>query len=443
MAESAGTGPHTTRKRASIHTLGCRLNQAESRVLEERLRAVGYEIVPFGQPAELGIIHTCVVTREAEAKSRKYIHRFLRQNPDAVTAVIGCYAQTAAEAIAAMGGVDLILGNDAKMLLPDYLELPRQDTPVVLRPHPERTAFTIAFDADGPPVTQRVNLKIQDGCDTMCSYCYIPFARGRSRSRDFGDIVNEATALVHRGVKEIVLTGVNLGDFEQDGRRLPELVDALSALEPQPRIRISSIELTNLPETLFERMADPAHALVPHLHVPLQSGSDNVLQAMRRPYTADDYLALLGRAAAAVPGIGIGADVMVGFPGETDCDFEATCALVRESPLFYLHVFQYSERPEVASARLQNKVPTEAAKARSDLLIQIGEEKKRAFLEHQIGKTLRVLFEDCEGEHWRGHADNYLEVSVESREDLRNRFGRIHINSLQGLWLFGTIENAQ
>lgn len=443
MAEPAGNGPHSPRKRASIHTLGCRLNQAESRMLEEQLRAAGYEIVPFGQPAELGIIHTCVVTREAETKSRKYIHRFLRQNPGAVTAVIGCYAQTAAEAIAAMGGVDLVLGNDAKMLLSDYLDLPRQDAPVVLRPRPERKTFTIRFEPDGPPLRQRVNLKIQDGCDTMCSYCYIPFARGRSRSRDFGDILNEATALVHRGAKEIVLTGVNLGDFEQDGRRLADLVDALSALAPQPRVRISSIELTNLPETLFERMADPAHALVPHLHVPLQSGSDTVLQAMRRPYTAADYLALLGRAAAAVPGIGIGADVMVGFPGETDADFEATCALVRESPLFYLHVFQYSERPEVASVRLEDKVPVETAGFRSEVLIQIGEEKKRAFLEHQIGKTLRVLFEDCEGEHWRGHADNYLEVAVESKEDLRNRFGRVRINALQGRLLFGTIKTME
>lgn len=441
MADPGETVPGPSRKRASIHTLGCRLNQAESRLLEEHLRAAGYEIVPFGRPADLGIIHTCVVTREAEAKSRKYIHRFLRQNPGAVTAVIGCYAQTAAKAIAAMGGVDLILGNDAKMLLPEYLGLPRQDAPVLLRARPDRKPFAVPFLTKGPPVTQRVNLKIQDGCNTMCSYCYIPFARGRSRSRNFEDLVGEANALTQRGAKEIVLTGVNLGDYDHEGRGLPEVVDALSALEPQPRVRISSIELTNLPETLFERMANPTHALVPHLHVPLQSGSNSVLRAMGRPYQAEEYLALLRRAAAAVPGIGIGADVMVGFPGEKDADFEATCELIRESPLFYLHVFQYSERPEVASARLPEKVPGKTAKARSESLIQLAEEKKRVFLEQWVGKTLHVLFEDHTGTCWRGHADNYLEVTVESPENLTNRLCCIRIESIQSACLTGKLEN--
>lgn len=440
MAESSPTGLPPGRRRASLHTLGCRLNQGESRLIEEQLIAAGYEIVPFDAPAELGIIHTCVVTREAEAKSRKYIRRFLHRNPGAVTAVIGCYAQTAAESIAAMGGVDLILGNDAKLLLPEHLQALGQDGPAVLRGRPGREPFTTPFLADGPPVTRRVNLKIQDGCDLMCSYCYIPFARGRSRSRAFEDAVGEAASLVRRGAKEIVLTGVNLGDYEHEGRGLIALVDALNGLEPQPRVRISSIELTNLPEALFERMADSAHVLVPHLHVPLQSGSDTILKAMRRPYTSGEYLDLLNRAAAAVPGIGLGADVMVGFPGETDADFENNCTLIRKSPLFYLHVFQYSERREVASSRLPGKVPVETAKARSEFLQHLASEKKRTFQERHLGCRLRVLFEDREGGLWRGHADNYLEIVSASGKDLANRFAPVCIASLENGVLRGNVE---
>jgi len=440
MAESAPTGPVRQRKRASIHTLGCRLNQAESRLIEEQLIAAGYEIVPFDAPADLGIIHTCVVTREAEAKSRKYIRRFLQRNPGARAAVIGCYAQTAGDAIAAMDGVDLVLGNDTKLLLASHLEALEQGAPLVLRGRSGREPFTTPYLVDGPPITRRVNLKIQDGCDLMCSYCFIPFARGRSRSRCFEDAVGEAASLVRRGAKEIVLTGVNLGDYEHEGRGLTALVDALNGLEPKARVRISSIEVTNLPESLFERMADPNHVLVPHLHVPLQSGSDAVLKAMRRPYTAGEYLDLLNRAEAAVPGIGLGADVMVGFPGETDGDFEATCSLICKSPLFHLHVFQYSERGEVASSRLSGKVPAAAARARSEELQRIAAEKKRAFQERHLGSVMRALFEDRAEGSWRGHTDNYLEVAAASGDDLANRYADVRVESLENGLLGGSIH---
>lgn len=440
MAEPSSTDPAQGRKRAAIHTLGCRLNQAESRLIEEQLIAAGYEIVPFDVPADLGIIHTCVVTREAEAKSRKYIRRFLQRNPGARTAVIGCYAQTAGDAIASMDGVDLVLGNDVKLSLADYLEGAERSAPKVVRGRSNREPFTTPYLPEGPPITRRVNLKIQDGCDLMCSYCYIPFARGRSRSRCFEDAVGEAAALVRRGAKEIVLTGVNLGDYEHEGRGLTALVDALNGLEPKARVRISSIELTNLPESLFERMADPNHVLVPHLHVPLQSGSDAVLKAMRRPYTPGEYLDLLIRAAAAVPGIGLGADVMVGFPGETDGDFEATCSLICKSPLFHLHVFQYSERGEVASSRLSGKVPAVVAKARSEELQRIAADKKHAFQERHLGSVMRVLFEDHLEDSWRGHTDNYLEVAAVSGDDLENRYAYVRVEFLEAGLLRGRIH---
>ncbi len=426
-------------KRAAIHTLGCRLNQGESRLLEDQLRHLGYEIVPFGGAAELGIIHTCVVTREAEAKSRKMIHRFARQNPGAPIVVIGCYAQTSSAAIVAMEGVCLVLGNDAKMNLADHLAALDREHAHIIANRPERTLFTVPFLEEGAPITRRVNLKIQDGCDEMCSYCYIPFARGRSRSRYFDNTLAEATVLLRRGAKEIILTGVNLGDYRDGDRGLTALVDALDGLEPKPRIRISSIELNTIPEGLFSRMADETHGLVPHLHVPLQSGSDAVLQAMGRPYTAGEYFDFIANAATQVPGVGLGADVMVGFPGETKQDFADTCERIRQSPLNYLHVFQYSERKQVASSRIPDKVPAKVMQDRSQLLRQIGEEKRRDFQCAWVGKTLEVLFEGRQGDYWGGHTGNYLEVAVRCNDDLTNEVRPVCLERLERRLLKGRL----
>ncbi|HDP34513.1 MAG TPA: tRNA (N(6)-L-threonylcarbamoyladenosine(37)-C(2))-methylthiotransferase MtaB [Candidatus Hydrogenedentes bacterium] len=424
-------------KRAAIQTLGCRLNQGESRLIEDQLRNAGFVIVPFGASAELGIIHTCVVTREAEAKSRKMIRRFARQNPGSPIVVIGCYAQTDASTITAMAGVRLVLGNAAKMNLAEYLSVLGEEGPCVVSDTPGRNSFAVPFLEDGEPVTRRVNLKIQDGCDEMCSYCYIPFARGRSRSRHFDDAIAEAASLVRRGAKEIVLTGVNLGDYRDADRGLTALVDALDNLEPKPRVRISSIELNTIPRDILSRMANPAHGLVPHLHVPLQSGSDAILKAMGRPYTAAEYVDFVEHAATHAPGIGLGADVMVGFPGETDADFEATCALVRNSPLTYLHVFQYSERKQVAAARLGGKAPPEIMRARSNALQNLGKEKHRAFQEQWTGRDMEVLFESRSGDYWKGHAGNYLEVILRTSRNLENTILPVQIQCLREGYLVG------
>lgn len=426
-------------KRAAIHTLGCRLNQGESRLLKDQLRQLGYEMVPFGEAAELGIVHTCVVTREAEAKSRKMIHRFARQNPGARIVVIGCYAQTAASTIAAMPGVCLVLGNDAKMNLADHLAALDREHAHIIANRPERSLFTVPFMEEGAPITRRVNLKIQDGCDAMCTYCYIPFARGRSRSRYFDDTLAEATALLRRGAKEIVLTGVNLGDYHDGDMGLIALVDALGGLEPKPRIRISSIELNTIPEGLFSRMADPTHGLVPHLHVPLQSGSDAVLQAMGRPYTTADFFGFIEQAAKQVPGVGLGADVMVGFPGETEQDFIDTCERIRKSTLNYLHVFQYSERKQVAASRIPAKVPITVMKERSQILRKIGDEKRRAFMDVWVGKALDVLFESRQGDYWTGHTGNYLEIAVRCNTDLTNQLTHVFVERAGGKHLKGRL----
>jgi threonylcarbamoyladenosine tRNA methylthiotransferase MtaB len=263
----------------------------------------------------------------------------------------------------------------------------------------------------------------------MCSFCVIPFARGRARARDFTNLLDEARALVARGAKELVLTGVNIGTYALDGRTVVEIVDALDTLPGLARIRISSIEPTTIPEALFDRMRDPDHALAPYLHIPLQSGSNAVLTAMRRRYTREAFLDFLHAADAQVPGIGIGTDILVGFPGETEADFEDTCDLLWRSPLAYAHVFKYSERPGTASVRLDAKVAPAVMAARSARLHEISAEKSRLFAEHHVGETVEVLFEHQRGGYWTGYTGNYLRVAVRSEEYLRNEIRSVRVQA--------------
>jgi threonylcarbamoyladenosine tRNA methylthiotransferase MtaB len=310
--------------RAVVHTLGCRLNQAESHMLRDQLAANGYVVVPFGEQADLGIINTCTVTREADAKCRKSIRQFIKANPAAFTAVIGCYSQMGAAEIAAIPGVDLIVGNQDKFAVLDYVGHGKNEQPVILRDRISPADFSLTYVGD-IPFDKRANLKVQDGCDFMCSFCIIPFARGRARSREWGNTIGEARAAAARGIKELVLTGVNIGTYDNADNGIVELVDALNEIPGLIRLRISSIEPTTVPLELLDRMADPDHILLPYLHLPLQSGCDKVLGLMRRKYSMSEYTTFVEEAFRRVPGLCLGTDIMVGFTGETEADFEETC----------------------------------------------------------------------------------------------------------------------
>lgn len=418
-------------KRASLHTLGCRLNQSETALIEEQLLAKGYDIVPFGEDADLGIVNTCTVTREADAKSRQIVRAFVRKNPGAFVAVIGCYAQMRADALRDIEGVDLIIGNQEKMNVAEYVSDEKRSTPLVIRDRVERDDFEIAF-AGELPIDRRANLKIQDGCDFMCTFCVIPFARGRARSRSLNNLLDEAEALAGRGAKEIVLTGVNIGTYDWDGMDIVDVVDALNEVSGLERIRISSIEPTTIPEALFDRMRDQNHALVPYLHIPLQSGADSILAAMKRKYTAAEYLKFLRLAERSVPGIGLGADIMVGFPGETDEEFNDTLQLFQESPLHYAHVFKYSEREGTATARMNAAVPPEIVTRRSAVLRQTSAAKRNEFYGKQAGERVNVLFEQEENGYWTGYTANYIRVAVASDTSLKNELHQIELTGTMG-----------
>jgi threonylcarbamoyladenosine tRNA methylthiotransferase MtaB len=425
-----------TPRRAVVHTLGCRLNQAESQMLRDRLALAGYRIVPFGEAAELGIINTCTVTREADGKCRKAIRQFIARNPRAFTAVIGCYSQMGAAEIADIPGVDLIVGNQDKFAVLAHIGAGKLPQPVILRERISGDDFSLRFVGE-LPFDKRANLKVQDGCDFMCAFCVIPFARGRARSRDWANTLAEARAAAARGIKELVLTGVNIGTFANGGRGVVDLVDALNEIPGLLRVRVSSIEPTTVPLELLDRMADPDHSLLPYLHLPLQSGSDRVLRLMRRKYSFSEYAAFVGEAARRVPGLCLGTDIMVGFTGETEADFATTCSRFLELPFAYTHVFPFSERDgTLVMKRADGWVPVPERNRRCAVLRGLSARKQRAYMAAHAGTEADVLLEDPRDGGFPGYTPNYIRVRVpDPGRDIRNQLVRVRLGRVRADWM--------
>lgn len=422
-------------KKVAFHTIGCRLNQSETAVLADRLKTIGYERVEFGAPTDLLVLNTCSVTEGAEIDCRRAIRRTLRQSPQAFVAVTGCYAQTGLQALQTIPGVDLVLGNQFKMNLPDYVrpEVITEKFPLPKMLH-TRTIDREDFlqEGVGDYATTRANLKIQDGCNFMCSFCLIPFARGRERSRQLDDAVREAEQLVDRGHKELVLTGVNIGQFASGGLGIIDLIQRLESIPELARIRISSIEPTTIPEALLDYMASSSK-LCRFLHVPLQSGDDEILHGMNRRYTVKEYADWVCHAARKIPDVCIGTDLMVGFPGESEQQFDNTRSVVADLPLAYFHVFSYSTRPGTAATRMDNHVPAKTMKVRSKNLSELSRGKRADFYRQFVDRRVSVLFESSESAGWwSGLTDNYIRVRVPSTTVSSNEIHTVQITGAMG-----------
>ncbi|MCH7504768.1 tRNA (N(6)-L-threonylcarbamoyladenosine(37)-C(2))-methylthiotransferase MtaB [PVC group bacterium] len=414
-------------KQASVHTLGCRLNQSETALMARQLEHSGYKLVPFGDKADLAIINTCTVTAMADAKSRRAIRFFIKKNPGAYLAVVGCYSQMGYRAIANIPGVDLIIGNQEKLNVLHYVNLGKNKEPVIIRDKFLREDFTI--DPIGQAkLNTRVNLKIQDGCDFMCTFCIIPFARGRARSRKLSNILDEAVTLAQQGTREIILTGVNLGTYQSENSTIEPLIHKLNEVPGIQRIRLSSIEPTTIPPGLFKAMNDDTHALLPYLHIPLQSGSNKTLKAMSRKYTREEFEEFISMAQSRVKDICIGTDIMVGFPGETEEDFEDTCCFFKKSPLAYAHVFSYSMRDGTRACGLKGHVSEAIKKARSAKLRHLSEHKRRHYNASFIGQIKPVLFEEKDHEFWLGYTCNFIRVFVKSDKHLKNQIYNVKLS---------------
>jgi threonylcarbamoyladenosine tRNA methylthiotransferase MtaB len=432
--------------RASLHTLGCRLNQAETSILGEGLRRKGFELVEFGQPTDLLVLNTCAVTEDAERTSRYLIRKTLKHSPHAFIAVTGCYAQTGMEALQQQAGIDLIVGHQFKLDLPAYLPAAHE-----LRKRPaaevRHTKTMARGDFDLPqfaePDSTRALLKIQDGCSAMCSFCIIPFARGHERSRKLEDLMREVESLTAGGYREIVLTGVNIGQYAHQELDFCALLRRLDEVTDLERIRISSIEPTTVGDELINLLAS-SKKFCPYLHIPLQSGDNQVLQAMNRRHTVEAYSKLIERASTKIPDLGLGTDLMVGFPGETDAAFQNSVAVATDLPFSYLHVFPYSPRPGTAAARIKQQVPPVTTKKRTDILLNIDRTKRLAFHNRQIGKTVSVLFESgTRDSHRSGTTPNFTRVAVTGTGDLQNQIMPVTITAATDRCAFGHIGSAQ
>jgi len=418
------------RKKVAFHTLGCKLNFAETSTISRSFPEDKFERVPASSVADIYIINTCSVTDIADKKCRQAIKKFITLSPGAFIAVVGCYAQLKPQEISSIPGVDLVLGTNEKFDIADYLSNFEKKHEVEIH-----SCDLSPSDSYNPSYSlgdrTRSFLKVQDGCDYGCSYCTIPLARGKSRNPEAELIINEAEKIARRGIKEIVLTGVNIGDFgKSTGGSFADLLKKLVKIQGIERYRISSIEPNLLTDEIIE-MAAGNVKILPHFHIPLQSGCNKILGLMRRRYTREVFADRIKKVRENLPLVGIGADVIVGFPGESSSDFEDTYSFLYQMPLSYLHVFTFSERPDTVAEKLPGKVDFKEKERRRKELTLLSENKNLEFTKLNIGNVTNVLFERTLSEGLiSGFTSNYIRVEYPWQSTLAGQIKRVKLNSI-------------
>ena len=414
------------RKKVAFYTLGCKLNFSETSTIARSFEHEEFDRVDFSQPADVYVINTCSVTENADKRFKTIVKQAQKSNSEAFIIAIGCYAQLQPNALAAIDGVDLVLGATEKFKITDYLnDLTKKQLGAVHSCAIEDADFYVGSYSFGDRT--RAFLKVQDGCDYKCTYCTIPLARGISRSDTLQNVLNNAREITQKGIKEIVLTGVNIGDYgkgefgnKKHEHTFFELVQALSKVEGLERVRISSIEPNLLKNETIDFVAQSDN-FVPHFNIPLQSGSNQLLKLMRRRYMKELYVDRVEHIKSKLPNACIGVNVIVGFPGETDDLFLETYEFLNALDISYLHVFSYSERPNTVAAQMEHKVPKEVRTKRSKMLRGLSSKKRRAFYESQLGSVQTVLFEGENKEGYiHGFTPNYVKVKTPWNPNLVN-----------------------
>ncbi len=429
---------HSTLKTAAFHTLGCKLNFAETSTIARQLTGAGYEKVSFDDQAHVYVINTCSVTENADRECKFHVKRAMKANPEGLVVIVGCYAQLKPEEISAIEGVDLVLGAKEKFNILSYLDdLQKTENHGLIHScEIDEADFFIGSYSIGDRT--RAFLKVQDGCDYKCTYCTIPLARGISRSDTIENVVKNAKEIAGKGIKEIVLTGVNIGDYgkgefgnKKHEHTFLDLISELDQVEGIERIRISSIEPNLLKDESID-LVSKSRSFVPHFHIPLQSGSDDLLKLMKRRYLTKLYSDRIYKIREVMPDSCIGVDVIVGFPGETEEKFLETYNFLNELPISYLHVFTYSERENTEAAEMDGVVPVPERKKRNKMLRILSEKKKMAFYQTQIGKTLPVLWEheDKDGIMF-GFTENYVRVQKPYDQNSVNQIENLKLNKIE------------
>ena len=424
------------KKKVAFYTLGCKLNFSETSTIARNFQQEGFERVDFEEVADIYVINTCSVTENADKQFKQIVKKALKHNENAFVAAVGCYAQLKPEELAAVGGVDLVLGATEKFKITDYLnDLSKNDLGEVHSCEIEEANFYVGSYSIGDRT--RAFLKVQDGCDYKCTYCTIPLARGISRSDELENVLKNAKEISQQGIKEIVLTGVNIGDYgkgefgnKKHEHTFLELVQALDEVEGIERLRISSIEPNLLKNETID-FVSKSRTFVPHFHIPLQSGSNDILKKMKRRYLRELYVDRVNKIREVMPDACIGVDVIVGFPGETDEHFLETYHFLNDLDISYLHVFTYSERDNTEAADMEGVVPGNVRSKRSKMLRGLSVKKRRAFYESQIGTMRTVLFEAENKEGYiHGFTENYVKVKTPWNPELVNTLHEIKLTKI-------------
>lgn len=430
----------------AFYTLGCKVNQADTASMENLFLRSGHQLVSFDGEADVYIINTCVVTNTGQRKSRQTIHRAIRKNPNALIVVTGCYPQTAAEEVKSIAGVDMIIGNQDRAQIVQLVEerLAHRQTDTLDAVH-KLTASTAFEEMAAGDITDKTRafLKIQEGCNQFCTYCIIPYARGPLRSRSLESIRTETQRLISAGFKEIVLIGIHLGCYGKENPDGPTLYDAVKTVLDVPgvqRLRLGSLESVEVEPRLLTLMQEDAR-FCRHLHLPLQSGCDKTLQAMHRPYTTAKFKTLLADIKTKVPDIAITTDVIVGFPGETEADFETTCKFAESCGFSKMHIFPFSARKGTPAEKFAGAVTEAVKKERADILGRIDETMHKTFLQAMVGQNAEILFEQPAGEdYFEGLTGNYQRVFVKSSgRNLGGEILPVKITAFDGEKLLGEI----
>jgi len=419
--------------KVALQTLGCKLNFAETSTIGRQFVERGFEVVEIDQPADVFVLNTCSVTERADRECRQLIRRTLRRSPDAYVIVIGCYAQLQPEDIAAIDGVDLIIGSKQKFDIFNYTNgFTKKGNPqIFVSCIDDDLEFAPAYSAEVGGRT-RAFLKVQDGCDFNCAFCTIPLARGESRSTPIPNIIRQASSIAEQGYREIVITGINVGDYgKRIGTNILELLKELDRIDGVDRIRVSSIEPNILSKEIIDFIL-ASEKFCNHFHIPLQSGSDVILKRMRRRYLTEEYRELLTYIKQKDPTAGIGADVIAGFPGETDELFQDTYNFIFSLPISYLHVFTYSKRPDTLSAGFTDEIEPRIRFNRSETLRNLGIIKRKEFYSSFIGKSIPVLFEGTvRNDTVSGLSSNYIRVEIPGDDSFTNQIHYVKIDSIK------------
>ena len=430
-------------KKVAFYTLGCKVNQYETEAMLELFEKEGYEKAETEDYADVYVINTCTVTHMSDRKSRQYIRRMKKKNPDAIIAVVGCYSQVSPEEILSIDEVNLVMGtNDRKKIVEEVKKIDASRKVSTVDDIMKVKAFE-EIEINKTNGKTRAFLKIQDGCDRYCSYCIIPYARGRVRSRDLESIVKEVENLASNGYKEVVLTGIHVASYGKDIKetdiKLLDVIKQINNIEGIERIRLSSVEPILFTDEFVEAVS-AMDKVCPHYHLSLQSGCDETLKRMKRRYTTEEYKTIVDRLRAAIPNVSITTDVIVGFPGETNEEFDKTYEFLKDIELTHMHIFKYSPRKGTPAATMENQVDPSTKHERSEKLLQLNEENFKKFGQKMLDKEFNVLFEQKVGDNkFEGLTENYVKVIVESDKDLSEQILKVKITDVKNEFLEGIL----